>query len=460
MSNLLSFYIDDSTVQAMNLAVAGGMITAVHDARTFPHEELDAYLASTKLKECIVCCNPTFFYQDTYNLPPAAAKFYQNMLRAEVQKSHPELQTFTFFYHIIGDATIDGVLFNRVAVFSYADESVSDYISLFNIHGKTISGMYAAPYPIFRLAAASLNDPDNVHLVIASIPNEKLILLSMRGEPAFIRSVPSTDVELNAADSQNISMTIDYCFQSLRVRPAEALLVNLRESFMDTPPQLGISLRFASLPPLAAVSPELTENYIAPLAGALHYAAAPSQGDITPATYITFKRGKKALAVATLVLVLLSVPLCGLLLTQRLAISDTRSAITAMRGQLAKTGEELDSYRKLDDEAKGFGRQIEDLNKLGAAISPAAALAPLSRFITPVRTVKRISTQKGEGFIGVHLEGDIQSNGYDDTQRIYEDALASLIRIPGYSVTSSSVDIAKKSYIIEARFSGGAEQPK
>jgi hypothetical protein len=294
MSNLLSFYLDDSTVQAVKLSVADGKVAAVHDARTFPHEELDAYLESCRAKTCILCCNPTFFYQNTFTFPPAASRFYENLIRAEVRKTHPELENFTFFYRTIGDATIDGVLFSKLAVFSYTDESISNYIAAFNRHGKIISNIYAAPYPIFNLAAVScLDDPDGARLIIAAIPNEKLIFLSMNGEPGFIRRIPSANAALHAADTQNINMTIDYCFQSLRIRPAEALLLNLQESLTEPPPQLGIVLRTASLPQFAALAPDLAETYIAPLAAALHHATVPAMCDITPAEYVSFTAGKK-----------------------------------------------------------------------------------------------------------------------------------------------------------------------
>jgi len=461
MSNLLSFYLDDSMVQAVNVSVANGMITAVHDVRSFPHEELGAYLLSRRLKTCILCCNPTFFYQDTFNLPPTASRFYENLIRVEVQKSHPDLQTFTFFYRTIGDVTIDGFLLNRVAVFSYTDDSLSEYISLFSRHGKTISKIYAAPYPIFKLAAPScLDDPNTPRFVIASIPNEKMILLSMNGEPAFIRRIPSADAELHGADTENINMTIDYCFQSLRIRPAEALLLNIHESLTEPRQQIGIKIRLASLPPLAALAPDMAENFIAPLAAALHYADTPSLCDITPADYVTFTQGKKYLSVAIMVLFVISTILCGLILTERLAISDLKSTVAITRGQLAKAGEELESYRKLDDEAKKFGRPIEDLNKLSALISPAAALAPLYTLNSPACSLRQLSTQKGDGFIGVHLEGDLRAGSYGETQRIYEETLARLIRIPGYAINSSTVDINKKSFVIEARFSSGAGQSK
>lgn len=461
MSDLLSFYLDDSTVQAVNLSVSGGVITAIQSATTFSHAEFDAYLETCRVKTCILCCNPTLFYQDTFNLPPAASRFYESLIRVEVQKSHPDLQNFTFFYRTIGDATIDGVLFNKVAVFSYTDETISGYISLFNRHGIAISNIYAAPYTIFNLAAAScLDGSEKPSLVIASLPSEKLILLSMNREPGFIRRIPSAGVELHAADIQNINMTIDYCFQSLRIRPAEALLLNLRQSLAEPPQQLGISLRLASLPQLAGLAPDLAENYIAPLSAALHHAVSPSMCDIAPDEYVSFTLGKKILSGSIIIMMLLSVLLSGLILTQRLAISDLKSSITVVRGEIARSAQELETYRKLDDEAKIFGRQIEELNRLNASLNPASALSSLSLFSTPDCKLRQLSTQKGDGFIGVHLEGDLDSTGYGETQKKYEEALARLLKIPGYSITSSSVDINKKSFIIEARFGNSAVQSR
>ncbi|MDD5284967.1 MAG: hypothetical protein PHD54_03860 [Desulfuromonadaceae bacterium] len=461
MSSVLSFYLDGTVVQVLRADISKHVVVTVNDALTFPDKELGAYLATCQIKTCILCFNPTLFFQDTLNLPPAASRFYGNLIHAEVQKRHPDIETFSFFYRSTGETTIDGVAFNRIAVFSYKDDSLSEYISLFSNHGKMISNIYAAPYPVFRLAAAAcLDDLNTPRLVIASIPNEKMITLSMNGEPAFIRRIPSADVELQAADTDNINMTIDYCFQSLRVRPAEALLLNLRESLTEPAQQISTPLRQASLPALAALPPELADNYIAPLAAAMHYAATPSLCDITPAEYVTFKRGKRYLTVAIIAMILFSILLGGLNIMERLVISDMKSAMVVMRGQLAKAAEELATYRKLDDEVKRLGRPIEELNKLSTSISPASALATLSPFNTSLCTLRQLSTKKGEGYIEVQMEGDLNSDSYGDTQTIYEEALARLIRIPGYSISSSSVDIHKKTFIIKARFKNSAGQSK
>ncbi|WP_203978688.1 hypothetical protein [Geobacter sp. SVR] len=437
------------------------MVTAVHEYGTFPREQLEAYLTSCRTKTCIICCNPDLFYQNTFNFPPAASKHYESLIPLEVRKALPDLQDFTFFHRIVGEATVDGVIMNKVAVFSYTDESLSESISLFNRCGKTISTIYAAPYPIFRLAAASCpDDPDTTRLIVASLPNEKMILLSLQGELAFIRKIPSSDAELRSADIHNINMTIDYCFQSLRVRPSEALLVNLCEPSSEPSGTVGIPLRVSPLPSLAAISPELAESYIAPLAAALHHTIAPALSDITPPEYTAFKIEKTHYTIAIAVMVLLSVLLGCLAYTQRTAITDLKSAIGTTRGQLVRADKELAAYRTLESEAKQCGRPIESLNRLCAAINPAAALATLSRFNSPACTLRQVATQKGDGFIGLHLEGDFRSGNLGETQRAYEEALARLVRIPGYSIASSSLDINKKSFVIEARFNGGTGQSK
>ena len=75
MNDILSFYFDGAVIQATKVRITGdsGLVT---DAKSFPLDELDGYLAECREKTCVVCCNPPFFYQDIIHLPPSAEKLY------------------------------------------------------------------------------------------------------------------------------------------------------------------------------------------------------------------------------------------------------------------------------------------------------------------------------------------------------------------------------------------------
>lgn len=458
MNNVLSFYLDGTIVQAVKTGISDGVVT-VSDSRTFPHHELDGYLATCREKACILCCNPSLFHQDIVYLPPAAGRFYDNLVRSEVMKNHPDLTSFTLFYRTVGEATIDGALHNKIAAFSYADDSLSDFISLFSRRGKVISRLYAAPYPIFSLAvSACADDPARPRIFIASLPGEKLILLSENSDLEFIRKIPSEEGALLPADVQNINMTVDYCFQSLRVRPAEAVLLNSPQQGTEASTALALPHRSVLPPALAGIAHDCVRDYLAPLAAALHYVESPADCDILPADYVAFTRNGKILAAATMVLVGLAMILAALALSERMALSDLKSGIAVLRSQIGKAGEELAAYKKVDEETRTLGQPIEYLNRINTSVNPGAALASLTLSGAKEYTIKGISLQKGEGFIGVRFEGEIVSSGYGETQAIYEGLMKQVGSIQGYSVTSGTIDIKQKTFSIEARYSGAGRQ--
>jgi hypothetical protein len=433
----------------------------VRNARTFPHDELADYLVACPDKSCVVCCNPSSFYQDIVYLPPAASKFYDSLVRAEIRKEHSDLASFTFFHRTIGEAIIDGTLYSKVAAFSYSDELLSDYIALFNNHGMTISHLYAAPYPIFRLAAATCPaDSGLARIYIASLPGEKLILLSEKDEFEFIRKVHSPEPALLPGDIQNINMTIDYCSQTLRVRPTEAVVFNPSEISEEISALLAIPL--ISICPLAlgCVSHDIVRDYIAPLAAVLHHSKSPDECNILPTDYVSFKQNKRILATGTMILCALILILAGLILTERMIISDQKARISALRTQLSGGETEMAAYRKLDEETKALDNQIAFLNKLKKTLNPEAALALLTPPVTAGYSFKGITIKNGDGFINVHLDGIISATGFKETQTIFEGILERLKKIPGYSVSSGSVDVKLKTFSIEAHYNGAGQQGK
>lgn len=460
MSSVVSFYLDGTVVQAVRANVSGDYVS-VRDARTFPHDELEGYLAVCPEKSCILCCNPPSFYQDIVYLPPAAAKFYDSLVRAEVRKDHSDLTSFSLFHRTIGEATIDGALYSKIAAFSFADELLSDYIAVFNRNGKVISHLYAAAYPIFRLASSACPpDSTQARIIIAALPGEKLILLSEKEEFEFIRKIPSTETALLSADIRNINMTIDYCFQTLRVKPAEAVMFNPVDTLEETSDALAVPCKSVCPLALSTVPHDIVRDYIAPLAAALHNAESPGECDILPVDYVSFKQNKKILASGAMLLAALVVLLAGLVVAERMTIADQKSRIGVLRTHLGGSGAEVASYRQLDDEIKALDNPLAFINKLNTALNPEAALASLALPGTTNCSLKAITLKKGDNVVNIHLDGTISASGFQETQTAFEEFVELMKKTPGYALVSSSVDVKQKTFSVEARYSGSGQQGK
>jgi hypothetical protein len=449
VSSLLSFYIDATIIQSVKTTLSGGKLS-VSDMRTFPREELADYLATCREKSCILCYNPADFLHDILHLPSAAIKFHDTLVAAEVGKIHPEIDSFTLFHRTVGETITEGMSYLKISTFSYPAPPLDEIIALFNRHKIIITRLYAAPYPLFRMVADSCADDSTLaRIFIAALPGEKLFILSENNEPGFIRKIPSENTMLLPDDVMNLNMTMDYCFQSLRVKPAEAIMLNPGDAALPH----GIQAKSFFPPTLAGIPPEIASQYLAPLAAALHYGGSPEDGDILPEEYVTYTRNRKIIATSAMVMLLLTLILGYLTYREWKNVAELRSKIDVVKARLEKSGEELSTYRKLDQQTTTKAHVIAYLNRSNDSSTPETALASLTLAKTEHCTISGVSLRSGEGFVEVSIKGDISSSGYRETQTFFEGAVQQVNRIPGYVVTSSTVDVKQKTFGIEARYS-------
>lgn len=457
MSNVLSFYFDGTIVQAVKVNIAKGLIT-VEDARTFPFSDFEDYLSVCKDKKCVVSYNPQLFYQDIVHLPPAAGKFYGKLVQSEVHKAHPDLTSFSIFHRTVGESILDAKIFSKIAVFSYPDNFLSGFIAELNRFGVRISRIYAAPYSIFRLALSACGtELDQPRIFVASLPGEKLLLVEENNELEFIRKIPSTDSSMLPEDAYNINMTVDYCFQSLRVRPFEAIMLNPPELSEDIAPLISIPFRSALPTQLKQMPPHLIQDYLAPIATALHHFEAPRIGNILPSEYTTFALHKKVITAVTMILFVMTLLLASYLVFVQMVISDLSSNISRIRIEISGSAAELATFKKLDAEVTQLKQPLELANTQNSSPNPAVALAALTLPESQDYVIKSVTVQRSAGNFNVQIDGSINSDGFSNTQDAYEKFVAHIAKIPGYSVATSRVDIRSKTFGVTAHYASGGK---
>ena len=458
MRNVFSFHFDGTIFQAVHACISGGALT-IKNARTSPYDALDDYLSGCRGKNFVVCWNPALFHNDILLLPPAVSKHYDKLVRTEVQKNHPELSSFTTFHSSVGLSSIENKTFNKIAAFSYDDAPLSQFLAAFTRHGKSVSRSYAAPYSIFRLLASTLPaDADQPRLFIASVPGEKLLLVGGKRGLEFIRKIPSSDPALLPSDIQSINMTLDYCLQSLRVKPVEAVLLDQSGAPDAVFPLLSVPLSLARPPALAGASREMVSDYLAPLAAALHFLEAPERGDLRPTDYASFSRSKRILATSSMVIGAAALVLAVRSWTEMTVISDLKSDIAKQRTALSGSSQEMAKYLKLEAELKSLGEPLENLRKQRSSPQKAAALASLTLPATPEYCFTGISIQDGAGALEVRIEGEIGSTGYGQVQATFESIVGQIGKIPGYAISSSHLDVTRKTFAIKARYHATGEK--
>lgn len=450
---MLTFYLDGTNVQIVTTSAKGNGFL-LENARSFPQTELAGFLTTCKDDNCILCCNPTIFYTDTVYLPPSGTKFYDQMVRSEVQKSHPDLGSFSLFYRVIGETTLDGSLYNKIVAFSYPDDSIADVISLFNDNGKTMLGLYVAPYSISRLATSLCPADSQTHMFVASLPGEKLLLLCENAELAFVRSIFTEESSFFEQDIQNINMTVDYCYQTLRVKPSELVLVNGALPEEEIVSGLSLPMSLLSGTPRIQGSSEDISLFLAPLAAALNHHDAPGIGSILPADYHASIWRRSVVRTASVAVALLTLIAGGVLAAQTMVMFDLKDEVSRYRAALREAPTVAASFQKAEGELQRFDKLISylnNMNSINASKNQQAALVALDPIRMKGVQIKSISLKRGETAIDTRIEGQISATGYKETQIRFEELTAALNRAPGYSVVSSRMDIQNGSFSIDAR---------
>lgn len=418
-------------------------------ADTFPESELEQYLAGCRGREFIICCNPSLFHQHMLHLPPAALRHYQALVASEIAKLHPEPGPFTSWHRVTGQAIIDGKVFNKVATFSYPTPAFSSLLEAFSRQGREVRHLYPAPYPIFRLAAStSPAEPERARLYLAPLPGEKLLLVAENGELQFVRKIPSEQPALSPEDVPKIRMTLDYCAQSLRVNATEAVLLRTPRDAEPPPPPLALPLR-QQAPRVLAQLPDELRGYLAPLAAALHYFQAPKLGDILPPEYRALARKRKLLSRGGRTLTALALLAAGCALMQFLIIGELKPELARVRAQLGSAQRELAHYRTLDQEVRTLKRRVTPAH----SYNPALVLASLSRLSSRDFAVKAIAAQNEPSAMKVRIDGAIDATGYGAAQSTFEGIVRQVGALPGFTVTSSRMDMTLKTFDLEARYS-------
>jgi hypothetical protein len=166
------------------------------------------------------------------------------------------------------------------------------------------------------------------------------------------------------------------------------------------------------------------------------------------------------LSAASILMITLTILLAGFALMQWFVISDLKSGIGMLRSSLSRSNEDLANFRKLDEKLKTLGKPLEIIKNNSSALNPAEALASLTLPHTQEYYIKGISIQNGAGFLNVQIDGDITVSGFGAIQATYEWIVEQLGKIPGYSVSSSALDIKQKTFKIQARYNGVGKQGK
>lgn len=414
---------------------------------TLQADQLDAFLASDAASTYLVAINPTETIFETLQIPPADKKLEATLVYSEAARLHPELGHFSCAYQVLGDIPGDGRIIRKVACCLISHQALLPALEPFIRNNKTVRQMVAAPHALAALVAEQLGTAHDPLLCAHDDGHSKTLFLLENGAVSFSRSIASNGYGWDPLDRQNVSMTLDYCFQALRTRANRVLLLNSdQQDDADQP--------FPRLEPIGApaqladIAPETRQTMLVPLALALY--RFPDQQNLLPEDYcrerfkqLLFGTGSKLLAVIAAIMLLLIV--FGLT-----SIRSTRDAIKILRAQEIHLAETVQAHQLALAEKNSLQPLLTIWNEHVAGADIPHTFATINSIATSTVNLSSLKLKREKETVTLTLGGTISGPGFASMQEGFEAYMTALRTIHGMQITRNQLDPKGQTFTLEA----------
>jgi len=414
---------------------------------TLQTEEFEAFLAHDTADNYLVAVNPADAIFETIQIPPVDKKLEATLVRSEAARLHPELGQFSCSYLVLGDLPSDGRVLRKVACCLITHETLLPILEPFIRYNRTVHQMVATPHILAALVDEQLDDRSEPVLCAHDDGHSKTLFLLDDGAVKFSRTIGSNGYGWDPLDRQNITMTLDYCFQSLRVRATRVLVLNrLHEDDPDQPPPRLEQFATPSL--FDTIQPETVQTAMVPLALALYRFKA--RNDLLPVDYCSERLKQRLFRTGNILFGMLALCLLVLTMTQLYAISAVSTAIDRLRSQESSLTETVRSYRQALAERDRLQPLAASWNSQLAAPDIPRTLAALNQVVPAGISLTSLTLKRENEAMQLQFAGTVQAEGYAQTQERFEAYRAALTTVAGLQTTRAQLEPKGRQFTLEA----------
>ena len=412
---------------------------AVERALTLSREELEDFLAHDRSSAYQIVVNPVDAICETITIPPVKPKLVDALVKSEVDRLYSTLPPFSLTYRAMDETFQDGKTMKRIACCMVPVAALETALRPFVRFNKPVSRVIALPAIFAHLIAQNSPDSEETALCAHDGASVKTIFLLEKGSVTLVRHVPSEAPGWGRIDLQNFSMTMDYCFQSLRVRPTRFLAMNGEGT---APPLTPCET------PLHQRHPDLCQDYL-PLLAAMEIRTDPEE-DLRPAPYGEELGRQLLLGKGMLVFSAASALVALFLIATIFGVISLNSDLATARSQEQHLHATLETNRS----ARRDLTEIEPLLTLAATMRAEPSLPALLAGITgppapPIRLTS-LKAVKEKGSLTLSLGGSIAEGAYAGMQADFETLCARTAKASGLPVVTKQLDANARTFTLEA----------
>jgi len=429
----------------------------VDAAVTVADAAFDDFLAKEKTRTFIVVNSFTQFFCDTFSVPPAKDALIRPIIENEIRKIS-KMQHFAFIHAVLGERVLEQKKTKEVFAFAVETEHIRRIVDRFTARGKVIEALYP---DIFALAGFVGAGGDTVLGVLETATNKHLFIVK-DGQILFVRVVQAFERGMRDHDMRNITMTVNYCRQNLKLNPQRIVLIGhlCRDFYVKT--NIGIPMVSFTHP---AFSRQIRGryagvDYMLPIAAL--FVDKNTGIDLLPGEHKTLFRIDRALRYGTGLFCMLLVVMffqAGVILKE---ISDLYGDIKTMRRNLpdisltlqqyGARSEAFNAYRPLLAAYRRYASLPDAYMLLRKLADLPAANMRITAIVADAADSATAGAAPGENALDLTVRGMVQAEGFAEMQRQYEDFLAAVKTIPNLSVSQQTLDIKTGQLQIKGRY--------
>ncbi|MBI4687195.1 MAG: hypothetical protein HY756_05380 [Nitrospirae bacterium] len=423
---------EEKAVKILQASLKGNTLR-IDKTETVSAEDFDAYLGREKAKEFIVVYNFKEAFHDILTIPSVKTGYIEKIAESEIRKA-TGLKDFSFIYTLLNERTAEGKKVMDVFYFAVKSEEVRNAVNRFYENGKIVKALYPQPLSVSSLLNEKLYNVDaawKAVIGVAGSETEKSAFLIRNGKVYFIRGFKSISTEISDIDIQDINMTINYCFQNIRIHPSLVLLAGNLSSSYDIKAQASAPL--ACLKKAASIhcTEEVFNDFIIPISAFY----ATNSLNILSREFKNVYMLKNYMVNASMAFIALSALCLGIIGYNLKGISDIEMKIKSAIRDEVEVSPVFSEYTQKRNELEPFMPAINFLNKPRPAIQ--GLLARLAEIETGSSRITSIDAKTEEGHFIITLKGAFSADNFTSSQKAFQTVAASLEKIE--NITSKLV---------------------
>jgi hypothetical protein len=434
-------------VKILHSSLKGNTLSIIK-SEIIAEEEFDDYLSNSKVKEFLVSYNFIESMHDTITVPPVKAKFLDKVIESKIRKT-TNRNDLTYITFTIGEQITGNRKELEIYFFGVPNDELNSVIDRFLRHDKIVKAIYPSLFSAAALIKRSFNEEPVLGAL--NTGNENGVFFMKKGNINFIRNYDSTEAALTDFDIQNINMTINYCFQSLRTNPSSVLILGgLTGSSEITSTTISPLASFCK-PDDIQCSREIFSEFLLPIASVY----ASKESNIMSRDFRNIYALRSYMTYAAMLFIVIAVLALGFSFYKGSGITDKRSNISAASMSLNNVDNIYAEYQEKTENVNRLLTMVDYMNE------PSPDLVDLLIKIGSISSSK-ITFKSIEGkmdrnnmFI-VTIKGTSSIDSYASLQTAFDEMLGTIKGIKNTEIKSSALNISNQSFSVELQYKKSA----